>query len=79
MAALADNAEFSGEVVRLKSGQNAPDGMDVFNVMRDGKVEKYAAPSEVVDAMKGMNAQQADIATRMAAVSSRTLRAGAQV
>jgi len=77
MANLADDPRFQGSVIRLRKGMQAPDGMDAFSVLREGRKEVYAAPRLVVEAMKRMNPEQGDVMTRMMAASGEFLKAGA--
>lgn len=48
-----------------------------FSVLRDGKKIDYAAPAAVVDSLKGLNAQEAALLTRLAGWTNTALREGA--
>jgi hypothetical protein len=50
--------------------------MEKFSVLIDGQKHDYLAPEPVVQAMKGMHKQQADLVTKWAAFSSNLLRQG---
>lgn len=43
----------------LQDIKEAPEGMDVINVMRDGIREDWAVPTEMATAIKGLNAKEA--------------------
>lgn len=77
MADLSQRPEYQSLVKPLRGQQGLPRGMDGFSVLENGVKKRYAVPQEVADAMKGMNAEKIDFATRWAAKSASALRAGA--
>lgn len=77
MADLSQRPEYQSLVKPLRGQQAPPRGMDGFSVLENGVKKRYAVPQEVADAMKGMNAEKIDFATRWAAKSASALRAGA--
>lgn len=86
VANLEGRPEYQGIIQKLGNPNqprrnmpiNPPEGYDVFHAMRDGKVERYAAPQAVVDTLKRLKGDgQASLLTAMLATSTSWLRAGA--
>ena len=77
MADLANRPEFAGVVEPLVPGRAPGTGQGKFSVLVDGQKQEFVGPKVVVDSLKGLNRQDADLITQMASISSRTLRAGA--
>lgn len=56
---------------------NIPQGYEKISFFRNGIKEEIAVPKDVADAMKNMNAKQADFITKVASIQTRILRTGA--
>jgi hypothetical protein len=76
MAALAEKPGFEGQIIKARPSAEPPPGMGKFSVLVDGQKHDYLAPKPVVEAMKGMTRQNADMVTKWAAVSANMLRQG---
>lgn len=65
-----------GEFARLQAFKKpeVPEGMDTFNVLRNGVKETYSAPKEVVEAIKQLDNQQMNAIVRAVAAVGRVQR-----
>lgn len=77
VAGLSKDPDYAGLVVPLKKGQEVPRGMEAIRYFENGKVKSFAVPKVVGDSLKGLQKEHADIVTKVAALSSKGLRAGA--
>jgi hypothetical protein len=76
VADLAELPAFKDTIIKTRPSAEPPPGMEKFSVLIDGQKHDYLAPEPVVQAMKGMHKQQADLVTKWAAFSSNLLRQG---
>lgn len=74
----ARQATPQAEWIQSLTGTQRPrPGFSEFVVFENGKPTRWAIPTPVADAMKGLTQEAVDFVTRWASLSSRALRAGA--
>ncbi len=75
VAALATDPQFKDIVFEIDGV--VPAGFEKMSVFIDGIKREFAVPKDVGEALKGMNAENVDLVTKWARLSSSMLRAGA--
>ncbi len=64
-------------IVPFKEGTAVPRGFEKFSAFFDGDKKTFAIPSDVAEALKGLNAENMDLLTQMASIGTKILKTGA--
>lgn len=74
---IRQNIKSNREDMHTLADKKIPEGYEKISYFKNGVKEEVALPKEVADAMKNLNAKQADFITKTASLQSRVLRTGA--